>query len=76
MKKYINGCYEDMSEAEIEELEKTMYCPSDTNSDNNITQRISKLEQQSKALAEQSQNNADEITNLQEAICEVYESII
>ena len=48
----------------------------EADTEKNITQRISKLEEQSKAIAEQSQSNAEEITNLQEAICEVYESII
>jgi hypothetical protein len=41
----------------------------DTDMDNDIVNRVNKLEEQNK-------NMADEITGLQEAICEVYESII
>lgn len=48
----------------------------EVDTDNTLENRISKLEEQNKILEQQSRTNADDITNLQEAICEVYESII
>lgn len=69
MKINFNGITREMTAKEIKALEEESSLLENNNSESDISERV-------KILEKEMSDTSTEVTNLQEALCEVYEAII